>query len=440
MAYLGRWGRPWATFAIVAIVEGCGGSESQSEQKPEAGIPDAAVDAPSRPSTGGAGGGGAGGTAGVAGAAGMPPGAGCTLGDAAVEPGSGGSGTAPPDAGTVHDASMPGTPDGSSAGHDAAIVDGGMRGRDAAADAGGRVVGPVTYPRLKIADIGKAVAVGSDFLFTEGPIWDPAQQALFFTDINADVIYRLTLPDTLEVAVKNMGHADGLALDPEGNLIGAGYVSRDIWRLDGSKIRPITDSYRARKYNSPDELAARSDGVIYFTDPTFGINGSQGFTAQTAELCFQGVYRIMPSGAVYLEDQTTAGPNGVILSPDEQIVYVSYTNTGEVHAFDVAEDGSLHNKRLFASGVSVADSSCVDAAGNLYVAAINGIVVLDSKGAQVGVIPTPGQVPTNCAFGGPDQRTFFITARIGLVGVPMAGNSALFKIENMPIPGIPGRP
>jgi gluconolactonase len=333
---------------------------------------------------------------------------------------------------------MPGTPDGSSAGHDAAIVEGGTRARDAATDTG--TVGPTTYPRLKIADIGKVVAVGTDFLFTEGPIWDPAQDALFFTDINADVIYRLTLPDTLEVAVKNMGHADGLALDPEGNLIGAGYVSRDIWRLDGSKIRPITDSYRARKYNSPDELAARSDGVIYFTDPTFGINGSQGFTAQTAELCFQGVYRIMPSGAVYLEDQTTAGPNGVILSPDEQIVYVSYTNTGEVHAFDVAADGSLHNKRLFASGVSVADSSCVDAAGNLYVAALNGIVVLDPTGAQVGVIPTPGQVPTNCAFGGPDQRTFFITARIALVGVPMAGNSALFKIEDMPIPGIPGRP
>src|SRR5262249_48065147 len=183
-----------------------------------------------------------------------------------------------------------------------------------------------------------------------------------------------------DVVVQPAGHPDGLALDPDGNLIAAGYVSRDVWRLDGSKMRTLADSYRGRKLNSPDELVARSDGIIYFTDPTSGINGSQGFTAQTAELCFQGVYRITTDGVIHLEDQTTTGPNGVVFSPDEQILYVSYTNTGEVYTFDVAPDGALGKKTLFASGVLLADSSCVDAGGNLYVASYDGITVLDSTG------------------------------------------------------------
>ena len=83
---------------------------------------------------------------------------------------------------------------------------------------------------------------------------------------------------------------------------------------------------------------------------------------------------------------------------------------------------------------------CVDAAGNLYVASLAGITVLDATGKNLGVIATTGLVPTNCAFGGPDQRTLFITARMSLVGTPTSGNAALLALENMPIPGIPGRP
>jgi sugar lactone lactonase YvrE len=98
----------------------------------------------------------------------------------------------------------------------------------------------------------------------------------------------------------------------------------------------------------------------------------------------------------------------------------------------------LHNKTLFASPVLIADSMCVDAGGNVYVASLSGITVLDPKGKQLGVIATNGQTPTNCAFGGPDQRTFFITARV-LAAVPAPGNSTLLRIDDMPIPGIPGQ-
>lgn len=361
---------------------------------------------------------------------------------------------------------------GGSAGSEAGAT-GGSRGQDGSTDAGGAANDSGHAPDATpswFSQIGPVVAIKSDFLFTEGPVWDPKKQVLYFTDTNADTIYQFTPPDTFDVLLKPSGYPDGLALDPDGHIIVAGYVHRDVWRLspgggkpgdggtrgdagtvrdggtpgDGGTLRgggtmtSLASNYQGQKLNTPDDLIARSDGVIYFTDPTFGLAAST-WPAGTAELSFQGVYRITTDGVLHLEDQTTPAPNGVNLSPDEHTLYVSYTGTGEIAAFTVAADGSLSDRRVFATGVTVADSMCVDSEGNLYVASFNGITVIDTSGTKLGVIPV-GQVPTNASFGGSDQRTLFITARKGLVGVPTAGNSALFKIENMPIPGLPGRP
>ncbi|HVW24409.1 MAG TPA: SMP-30/gluconolactonase/LRE family protein [Polyangiaceae bacterium] len=444
-----RWGRPLTLAAFSIIAAACGSSEEQQGGKPDAGkTTDAGRDA--RTSSGGVpGAGGAGGSSGVVGAGGVSAGmggmlgTGCTLGDAAsdVPPGGG----AEPDASTemlpfdagVRDASVA----DASAVHDAAVD--AASHADAApphVDAGRPHVdaGPITYPPLRFSDIGTATSVSDQFQFTEGPVWDPVGQALYFTDINADSIYRLRLPDKLDVYANHLGNPDGLALDPDGNLIGAGFVARDIWRLAGGKAQSLVGEYRDRKLNSPDEVVVRSDGIIYFTDPTFGINGSMGFTAQTPELCFQGVYRLT-SNALYLEDSTSAGPNGINFSPDEKTLYVSYTGASQVYRFDVAKDGSLSHKTLFASNVLIADSMCVDAGGNVYVASLSGITVLDPTGKSLGVIATPNETPTNCAFGGPDQRTLFITARV-LVTAPAKGAASLWRIDDMPIPGLPGRP
>ncbi len=428
-----RWVRPLAMSTVAGVAVACGSSEQGPRTHPDAGEkPDAARDA-SHPgsSAGGAGGAGAGGAAGSSGVSGMM-GAGCALG-ADAGPSLLSAGNSEPDASTVMDAFDAG-------GGDASARDAAVTHHDAGADGSlGKDSGttPVSYPPLEFAKIGKVAVISNQFLFTEGPVWDPASEVLFFTDINADVVYRLKLPDTLDVAADHVGNADGLALHPEGYLIGAGFVSRDIWKFDGTKVTSVVQDYRGRKLNSPDDLIARSDGVIYFTDPTFGIDGSQGFTAQVPELCFQGVYRLT-STALYLEDSSTGGPNGVNFSPDEKTLYVSYTGSGQIFSFDVARDGALSNKQLFAT-VLLPDSMCVDAGGNLYAATFSGITVYDPKGKQLGVIATPGQVPTNCAFGGPDQRTFFITARTGLAGTPTKGNSSLLRVDGMPVPGMPGK-
>jgi gluconolactonase len=313
---------------------------------------------------------------------------------------------------------------------------------------------PATYPPLKFSDIGQAVQISSQFYFTEGPVWDPVKSVLYFTDINAHqgttvggAIYRLTLPSTIDIFLQPAGNADGLGLDPSGNLIGAGFASRSAWRLSGSTrqtLAPCTQGsvtcYGGQEVNTPDDITARADGVLYFTDPTFA-SGSQGFPTQSLPLSgAQGVYRVTTDGALHLEDSTTTGPNGVNLSPDQKSLYVAYTLANAVAKFDVAADGSLHNKSTFASA-TLADSMCVDAGGNVYVGTQSGLAVFDATGKALGTISAGGQIVTNCAFGGVDQKTIFITARASstLFGTPAMGASSLYKVDAMPVPGIPGQ-
>ncbi len=313
-----------------------------------------------------------------------------------------------------------------------------------------------TFPPLNFSDIGKPVLVSGQFYFTEGPVWDPAHDVLYFTDINAQqngrtvgAIYRLTLPSTIDVFFQPDGNADGLALDPEGNIIAAGFVSRSIWRLSNNAMQTLSacpslataTCYQGSEVNTPDDITARSDGVIYFTDPTFA-SGGQGFPTQSLPLSqAQGVYRLTKDGGLHLEDSSTLGPNGVNLSPDEKTLYVAYTAGNSVAQFTLAADGALGGKRAFASGAMLADSMCVDAGGNVYVGTSGGLAVFDPAGQAQGTIVVGGQLVTNCAFGGADQRTLFITSRAQstLVGVPVANDSSLYKVDKMPVPGIPGQ-
>jgi gluconolactonase len=289
-------------------------------------------------------------------------------------------------------------------------------------------------PKLDFGAIGKPVLVRDGFTFPEGPIWDPARQALFFTDIDGDKLYRYEPPSTFDVVLDKTGFANGLAIDNAGRLLVAGFGARNVWRMSGTDIEPIADNFQGLKLNSPDDLVARSDGTIYFTDPTYGIDGTNGPTGKQ-ELDFMGVFRVAPSGALFLEDSTVNNPNGLSLSPDEKTLFVSYTTKSEVIAFDIAQDGSLGGRRSFARGLVIPDGMTIDSGGNVYVAIYSGIAVLAPNGALLGTIPVPLWA-SNCAFGGADQRTLFITARSAV------GNrtGALYRIDDMPIAGVAGQP
>jgi len=263
--------------------------------------------------------------------------------------------------------------------------------------------------------IGTVELVADGFIFTEGPTWRAAEQRLLFTDIPASTIYSLTPPDDVTPINQDSGDANGLDSDVNGLLLAAEHANRRVSRTleDGTTVT-VASEYMGDSLNSPNDIAVRSDGTIYFTDPPYGIN-----PAVDQELDFNGVFRVAPNGDLTAEweGELSSRPNGLVLSPRERLLYVA--NTVEaVMVFDVNADGSLSNERPFVDPLPSADGMAMDTGGNLYVATATGVQVFDPEGNLWGTIEVPdNRVPANCAFGGEDARTLYITARAGLYQV-----------------------
>jgi len=269
----------------------------------------------------------------------------------------------------------------------------------------------------KLSDIigeNKVEKLAEGFQFTEGPVW--VDDYLLFSDIPADTIYKYD--GGTEVYLKPSGHSNGLALDKQGRLLICEHDRRLI-RLeeDGSKT-VMAESYEGKRLNSPNDLAVKSDGSIYFTDPPYGLpNRTEG-----KELEFCGVYRLEPEGNLTLLDDGVPLPNGLAFSPDEKTLYVADSGSAKIYFFDVTERG-LENKRLFAKlgevdGTGAADGMKVDVDGNVFCTGPGGIHVLGPQGTRYGVIGCP-EIPANVAWGGDDYKTLYITARTGLYSLKM---------------------
>jgi gluconolactonase len=181
-------------------------------------------------------------------------------------------------------------------------------------------------------------------------------------------------------------------------------------------VVPIAERFEGARLNQPNDITVRSDGTIYFTDPAFGDAAAQ------AELDFRGVFRIAPDGRLTAEyrGETSETPNGLALSPDESLLYVTDYAAGLVRVFDVAPDGSLSKARTFAN-VAGPDGMAVDEDGNLFIASYVGgaIEVFAPDGEQWGIIDLPAS-SSNCAFGGADGRTLYITTGPALYRVTLA--------------------
>ncbi len=207
-----------------------------------------------------------------------------------------------------------------------------------------------------------------------------------------------------------------MTYDTERRLIICEHGNRRISRIEKDGAHTVlADRFHGKRLNSPNDVVVRSDGMIFFTDPPYGIKPEE------KELPFNGAFRLDPeSRELSLLVQDFDRPNGLAFSPDERTLYIADTPKRHIRAFEANPDGKLSDSRLFAEIQSEEpgnpDGMKVDVEGNLYVAAAGGIWIFTSDGEPVGIIRTPER-PANCAWGGNDWRTLFITARESLYNI-----------------------
>jgi gluconolactonase len=250
---------------------------------------------------------------------------------------------------------------------------------------------------------------GKTFSFTEGTTWNAAGY-LLFSDIPNATIWKLTPPSTFTEFRPMSGKSNGLAFDPMGRLLACEHGNRRVSRTDASgTVTTLADEYMGKQLNSPNDVIVKSDGNVYFTDPDYGLEG------RPAELAFKGIYRVDPSGALSLIDDSMKEPNGIAFSPDEKTLYVGDTGAPVTNKWSVGTDGALSGKTKFADTGS--DGMCIDDAGNLYLPS-GGIQVFKPSGDKWGTIAIP-ETPTNCAFGGADRKTLFVSAGTSIWSVTL---------------------
>jgi len=250
--------------------------------------------------------------------------------------------------------------------------------------------------------------VATGFQFTEGPVWIDEERILLFSDIPANRIFKLAARRVTGFRAPS-GNSNGLTRDREGRLIACEHGNRRVTRTekDGS-IKTLADKFQGKKLNSPNDVVTKSDGAIYFSDPSYGIKPDQ------QEQAVQGVYRLSPDGKeLLLVADDFARPNGLAFSPDEKKTYIDDSERRHIRVFDVQNDGSLAGGAIFhdmnVSTPGAPDGMKVDAEGRIFCAGAGGVWVLDAAGKHLGTILTP-EKPSNCAWGDDDRRSLYITA------------------------------
>ena len=267
--------------------------------------------------------------------------------------------------------------------------------------------------------------------WAEGPVWFADGGYLVWSDIPNNRMLRWTPDLAVGVFRADANFANGHSRDRQGRLVSCEHGPRRVTRTepDGT-ITVIADRYKGGRLNSPNDVVIKSDGTIWFTDPTYGIlSDYEGHKAEPEQDgCF--VYRVDPaSGEVAVVADDFVKPNGLAFSPDEGILYVadsglSHDPDGPHHirAFDVDAGNALRNGRVFAEvSPGVPDGFRLDVDGNLWTSARDGVHCYAPDGTLLGKIRLP-QMVSNLTFGGPKRNRLFITSSHALYAVYVAAS------------------
>jgi len=270
--------------------------------------------------------------------------------------------------------------------------------------------------------------------FTEGPLWSHKDSTLTFSDVRGDTMYRWSESGGQEIIRQPSGVSNGNTYDRNGHLVTCEHKNRRVSRTypDG-RVEIVVDKYQGKRLHSPNDIVGATNGDLYFTDPPYGLRQPDG-TFAAGEMPFNGVYRLAASdGALSLVVDDFERPNGLVISNDGRHLLIDDTDRHHVRIFDLGADGTVSNGRVFAEvsyggTVGRPDGMKLDSQGNLYVTAntAEGLWVYAPDGTLLGFIGVP-EAPANCAWGGPDNQTLFITANTSVYRLPM-------KVSGQPIP------
>lgn len=290
-----------------------------------------------------------------------------------------------------------------------------------------------------ISPDAKIEILASGFDWSEGPLWLEDQQALIFSDVPQNKIWKWTEKDSLSLYLEPSGFmgdiegmrepgSNGLVLDPEGNLVLCQHGERRIAKMKASLDSPkpeyevLASEFEGKRFNSPNDLIYNSKGQLFFTDPPYGLDDFN-----PKELDFQGVYRLETNGDLTLLIDSLSRPNGVGLSPDERTLYIAQSNAqmARYYAYELDDNGDIERGRVLIDMTSAVGSSdpglpdgfTVDAKGNLFASGPGGIWVISPEGKVLGKIMT-GQGTSNCVFDH-EYRFLYITSDDKILRVKM---------------------
>lgn len=271
-------------------------------------------------------------------------------------------------------------------------------------------------------------AIASGFLFTEGPLWDARNRRLLFSDIPGDVISAWTGGGTHDFR-RPSNMSNGLTFDRQGRVLCCEHATSRVTRLEADgTVTVVASAFEGKELNSPNDIVVKTDGAIYFSDPTYGRVEYYG-VARKPQLGFRGVYRVDGDGRnLTLLAEDFGQPNGLCFSADERRLFVNDTERMHIRMFDVLPDGRLANGRIWAEtrgvGAGAPDGMKIDSAENLWCCGPGGLHVFDRTARCLGVVRTP-EVPANFTFGDDDLKSVYATCQ---------GAVYRFRVK------VPGRP